>query len=107
MHPGSAFASLFRVTQCTQLFEGRGVEFRSLFTDGQGRAKLRQAQLLLNRCELRDHLGERLGPFPTGTPALSALQLIATRGRLFRFEVAESTGGNTGAIEVRLYGAAE
>jgi hypothetical protein len=51
--------------------------------------------------------GERLGPFPAGTPALSALQLIATRGRLFRFEVAESTGGNTGAIEVRLYGAAE
>ena len=51
--------------------------------------------------------GERLGPFPAGTPALSALQLIATQGRTFRFEVAESTGGNTGAVEVRLYGPME
>ena len=51
--------------------------------------------------------GERLGPFPAGTPALPALQEIAARGRLFRFEVAESTGGNTGAIEVRLYGPAD
>jgi hypothetical protein len=51
--------------------------------------------------------GERLGPFPAGTPALSALQPIATQGRTFRFEVAESTGGNTGAVEVRLYGPSE
>ena len=51
--------------------------------------------------------GERLGPFPAATAAQSALQLLATSGRLFRFEVAESTGGNTGAIEVRLYGPPE
>jgi hypothetical protein len=51
--------------------------------------------------------GERLGPFPAATAAESALQLLATSGRLFRFEVAESTGGNTGAIEVRLYGPPE
>jgi len=51
--------------------------------------------------------GERHGPFPAATAAESALQLFATSGRLFRFEVAESTGGNTGAIEVRLYGPPE
>lgn len=48
--------------------------------------------------------GTRLGPFPAGTPAESALQPVATSGRTFRFEVEDSTGGNTGAIEIRLFG---
>ena len=48
--------------------------------------------------------GERLGPFEAGTPASPAPQAIEVSGRELRFEVDESTGGNTGAVEIRAYG---
>ncbi len=51
--------------------------------------------------------GTRLGPFEAGTPARPALQRAEVRGRLLRFEVDASTGGNTGAIEIRVFGAPE
>jgi hypothetical protein len=50
---------------------------------------------------------ERLGPFVAGTPAEPALQRVAISGRRLRFEVEESTGGNTGALEIRAFGPAD
>jgi hypothetical protein len=43
--------------------------------------------------------GETFGPFPAG-----AAVAVDFRGRLLRFDVARSTGGNTGAVEIELYG---
>jgi hypothetical protein len=51
--------------------------------------------------------GTRLGPFEAGTPAQPALQRELLEGRTLRFEVAASTGGNTGAIEIKLFGPPE
>ena len=48
--------------------------------------------------------GDPLGPFPAGTPADPAVADVDVAGRTFRFEVDSSTGGNTGAVEIRLYG---
>jgi hypothetical protein len=48
--------------------------------------------------------GETLGPFPAGTPADPAVADVDVEGRVFRFEVDTSTGGNTGAVEILLYG---
>lgn len=45
---------------------------------------------------------ETLGPFPAGNPADPRTSDISVTGRLFRFDVETSTGGNTGAVEVRL-----
>lgn len=47
--------------------------------------------------------GERLGPFPAGTPARRSVQVVEIEGQSLRFEVAETTGGNTGAIEIRVF----
>ena len=47
--------------------------------------------------------GETYGPFAAG-PGLS-VALVEFEGRVIRFDVATSTGGNTGAIEVEVYGA--
>ncbi len=46
--------------------------------------------------------GEVLGPFPAGNPANASTTTVETEGRLFRFDVTDSTGGNTGAIEIRI-----
>ena len=46
---------------------------------------------------------ERLGPFDAGSPAVSGVNPIEVSGQTLRFEVDSSTGGNTGAIEVRVF----
>jgi len=46
--------------------------------------------------------GETYGPFESG-PGLSAADLAVT-GQVFRVDVATSTGGNTGAAEIEIYG---
>lgn len=46
--------------------------------------------------------GAPLGPFTAASPATSRLAEIDATGRLFRFDVGESTGGNVGAVEIRL-----
>jgi hypothetical protein len=43
------------------------------------------------------------GPFAAGTPATQRVQRIDITGRTVRFDVESSTGGNTGAVEVRVY----
>jgi hypothetical protein len=48
--------------------------------------------------------GPALGPFPAGTPADPRTSEVAVVGRVFEFVVSTSTGGNTGAIEVGLFG---
>jgi len=46
--------------------------------------------------------GETFGPFPAGTPADPNFAAVETSGRRFRFDVETSTGGNVGAVEVRI-----
>ncbi len=46
--------------------------------------------------------GEILGPFAAGNPANPSPSSVDTVGQTFRFEVSDSTGGNTGAIEIRI-----
>ena len=46
--------------------------------------------------------GRMFGPFEAG-PGL-AIALVNLEGQVFRFDVATSTGGNTGAVEVEVYG---
>ncbi len=48
--------------------------------------------------------GEALGPFAAGTPADFRFQELDASGQLVRFEARDTTGGNTGAIEVRVFG---
>jgi hypothetical protein len=48
--------------------------------------------------------GDPLGPFDASTPAAPAVAPIDATGRLVRFDVATSTGGNVGAVEVRVLG---
>ncbi|MFN2485744.1 MAG: hypothetical protein ABR609_03900, partial [Acidimicrobiia bacterium] len=47
--------------------------------------------------------GVRYGPFPAGNPADPSVTDLAITGQVFRFEVEESTGGNTGAVELAIY----
>lgn len=47
--------------------------------------------------------GEPLGPFPAASPAARRLAEVDLTGRLLRFEVDESTGGNVGAVEIRVF----
>ncbi|MCP4964285.1 MAG: hypothetical protein GY926_03520 [bacterium] len=46
--------------------------------------------------------GDPLGPFGTGNPANPSSASVDVEGQVFRFEVTDSTGGNTGAIEIRI-----
>lgn len=46
---------------------------------------------------------EPLGPFPAASPARPRPVDLGRSGRVFRFEVASSTGGNVGAAEIALY----
>lgn len=47
---------------------------------------------------------ETFGPFPAGNPSDSQPSLIAVTGQVFRFDVESSSGGNTGAVEIRILG---
>ncbi len=49
---------------------------------------------------------ETYGPFPAGNPANPNFQALELSGREIRFDVDSSTGGNVGAIEVRVFGPA-
>lgn len=46
--------------------------------------------------------GHTLGPFPAGSVAAPHPSPVSVSGRVVRFEVATSSGGNTGAVEVRV-----
>lgn len=49
--------------------------------------------------------GETLGPFDAGNPADRAIAEVDLTATTLTFEVESSTGGNTGAIEIEVYGA--
>lgn len=48
--------------------------------------------------------GDTLGPYPAGSPAEPGFAAAEVTGQVFRFEVVSSTGGNTGAVEIRVLG---
>jgi hypothetical protein len=48
--------------------------------------------------------GNTWGPFPAGTPIEPNFAPAETSGRIIRFDVERSTGGNVGAVEVRVFG---
>jgi len=50
---------------------------------------------------------EPLGPFAAATPAQRGVQVVEFEGRILRFDVEDTTGGNTGAIEIRVFAPAE
>ena len=47
--------------------------------------------------------GETLGPFAAGSPADPNFADVSFVGREVRFDVDSSTGGNVGAVEIRVY----
>lgn len=47
--------------------------------------------------------GETLGPFPAGTVADPGFTEVQLEGQFIRFDVSVSTGGNTGAVEIRIF----
>ena len=47
---------------------------------------------------------ETLGPFPASNPADPQTSEVAVTGQEFTFDVETSTGGNTGAVEIRILG---
>ena len=47
--------------------------------------------------------GETLGPFAAGSPADPNVADVSFVGREVRFDVDSSTGGNVGAVEIRVY----
>lgn len=47
--------------------------------------------------------GEPQGPFPAGTPARRRIAELVENGRELRFDVETSSGGNVGAIGIRVY----
>ncbi len=47
--------------------------------------------------------GDVLGPFSAGNLSDPMFTELATTGQFFRFDIVNSTGGNTGAIEIRLF----
>ena len=48
--------------------------------------------------------GETSGPFPASTVAEPNVAALDTVGRRLRFDISDSTGGNVGAVEIRVYG---
>jgi hypothetical protein len=46
---------------------------------------------------------ERYGPFSAGNPATPTVNEVSFTGQVLRFEVETTTGGNTGAIEIRAF----
>jgi len=51
--------------------------------------------------------GETFGPFPAGNPANPNFTALEFTGQEIRFDVDSSTGGNVGAIEVRVFAPAQ
>lgn len=51
--------------------------------------------------------GESYGPFDAGTVAQPNVAEIDATGQVVRFEVTSTTGGNTGAVEVQVFGPIE
>ncbi len=47
--------------------------------------------------------GDTYGPFPAGNPADPMFTEVSFTGQVLRFDVVDSTGGNTGAIEIRVF----
>ena len=47
--------------------------------------------------------GDRMGSFPAGNPANPKFIAMDFAGKIIRFEIDTSTGGNTGAIEIRVF----
>lgn len=47
---------------------------------------------------------ETFGPFPAGSPAQARIAELNATGQELRFEVATSTGGNVGAVEIQVFG---
>lgn len=47
---------------------------------------------------------EVVGPFPAGSPADPRVVEVEAAGQQLTFEVASSTGGNVGAVEVQVFG---
>lgn len=47
--------------------------------------------------------GDPIGPFPAGNPAEPGFSALELNGQKFRFEVDTSSGGNVGAVEVRVF----
>jgi F5/8 type C domain len=47
--------------------------------------------------------GQPLGPFPAGTSASPRPSQVDVTGRVLRFDVETSSGGNVGAVEIRIY----
>lgn len=45
----------------------------------------------------------QFGPFPAGTVAVPLPATVAATGRRIRFDVETSTGGNVGAVEIRVH----
>jgi F5/8 type C domain len=50
--------------------------------------------------------GEPLGPLPAGSVAKPRPSKVEAVGRVVRFDVTASTGGNVGAVEIRVFAAA-
>ena len=50
--------------------------------------------------------GDPLGPFAAGNPASTNYTAVDLNGQQIRFDVDASSGGNVGAIEVRVFGSA-
>jgi hypothetical protein len=48
--------------------------------------------------------GEMVGPFPAGSPSDPRSATVDLDGQVLRFDVDASTGGNVGAIEIRVLG---
>lgn len=46
--------------------------------------------------------GKPLGPFPAGNPANPRPSSVDVTGRVLRFDVVSSSGGNVGAVEIRV-----
>jgi hypothetical protein len=44
--------------------------------------------------------GDTFGPYSAGADPVE----VKFRGTILRFDVTESTGGNTGAVEIEVYG---
>ncbi len=45
-----------------------------------------------------------LGPFPAGTVASPRVADVDVTGEQLRFDVASSSGGNVGAVEIEVFG---
>lgn len=74
-----------------------GVAFRSReMADGTG---------ITSEFSIEVDGGETFGSFPAGDRIASNVTMVEFTGQTLRFDVDESTGGNTGAVEIEVYAA--